>query len=149
MIVMNDGVAEQIGSPLEVYQTPQTLFAAQFIGSPAMNLIEGRIEAGNLKLSNDAVIPIDAGYEGEVAVGIRPEHLLPDEHGPLQMQAALAEPLGANTLLHGDLAGSGEALTASLAGVHQLQQSSHSIRLGVDAEHIHLFDKTTGQRLSG
>ena len=147
MIVMNDGVAEQIGSPLEVYQTPQTLFAAQFIGSPAMNLIDGRIEAGKLQLQNQSVIPCGGGYEGEVVVGIRPEHLHPDVNGPLEMRVGLAEPLGANTLLHGSLTGSGEALTASLYGVHQPPGSAQPMRLAVAAEDIHLFDKTSGQRI--
>ena len=147
MIVMNDGVAEQIGSPLEVYESPQTLFAAQFIGSPAMNVIDGRVEAGMLRLDGQAAMPIDGAIDGEVAVGIRPEHLHPDDDGPLEMLAALAEPLGANTLLHGSLAGSGHAITASLSGVHRLSGSNETLRLGVAAENIHLFDKSSGERL--
>ncbi len=149
MIVMNDGYAEQIGSPLDVYRTPQTLFAAQFIGSPAMNVIDGRLEDGMLHLQDQAAIPFDGGLEGEVSVGIRPEHLHPDDAGPLNMLAALAEPLGANTLLHGSLAGSGQALTASLAGVHRLSGSAQPMRLAVATENIHLFDKTSGQRIGG
>ncbi len=147
MIVMNDGVAEQIGSPLEVYQSPLTLFAAQFIGSPAMNVVDGRIEGGMLRLDNGSAMPFDGGYEGEVAVGIRPEHLHPDDDGALEMLAGLAEPLGANTLLHGHLKDSGQALTASLAGVHRLPRSSETLRLAVAVENIHLFDKSTGQRI--
>ena len=147
MIVMNDGVAEQVGSPLDVYQAPQTLFAAQFIGSPAMNLVDGRVEAGKLKLANQSDIPYSRGFEGEVVVGIRPEHLLLDDNGPLELVAGLAEPLGANTLLHGSLKGSGQALTASLSGIHERPRSRRSMRLSVAAENIHLFDKTTGQRI--
>jgi len=59
---MNQGVAEQIGTPLEVYQRPQSLFAAQFIGSPAMNVLDGVIESGNLKLSNGAQLPGQSGH---------------------------------------------------------------------------------------
>ena len=65
MIVMNDGVAEQIGSPLEVYQAPQTLFAAQFIGSPAMNLLHARAGGGSLRLENGSALPFDGTFEGE------------------------------------------------------------------------------------
>ena len=147
MIVMNDGVAEQIGSPLDVYRAPRTLFAAQFIGSPAMNVIDGRVEDGMLRLEDQAGIPFAGGLTGEVAVGIRPEHLHPDDDGPLEMLAALAEPLGANTLLHGSLRGSGHAITASLSGVHRLSGSAQPIRLAVAGENIHLFDRTTGQRI--
>ena len=147
MIVMNEGVAEQIGSPLEVYQTPQTLFAAQFIGSPAMNLIDGKIEGGRLRLENQAEIPCDSNHQGEIVVGIRPEHLYIDDSGPLQMTVSLAEPLGANTLLHGHLNQSGREFTASLSGVHQLPRSAQSMRLAVAPENIHLFDKSSGQRI--
>ncbi len=148
MIVMNDGVAEQIGSPLEVYESPQTLFAAQFIGSPAMNVLDGRIEDGKLRFEDQAAVPFAGGFSGEVAVGIRPEHLHPADDGPLEMLAALAEPLGANTLLHGSLSGSGQAITASLAGVHRLAGSTQAVRLSVAVEDIHLFDKATGERLA-
>ncbi len=147
MIVMNDGVAEQIGSPLEVYETPQTLFAAQFIGSPAMNVIDGRVEDGTVKIGSQSIGSHDGGYQGEVVVGIRPEHLRPDDQGPLEMRVGLAEPLGANTLLHGSLAEADHPLTASLAGVHRPPSADHSLRLAVAAEDVHLFDRATGQRL--
>ncbi len=147
MIVMNSGVAEQIGTPLEVYETPQTLFAAQFIGSPAMNMIDGHLGNGRLRLANNAEIPLESGHQGEVIVGIRPEHLVIDDNGPLQMMVSLAEPLGANTLLHGHLAEIEQEFTASLAGVHQLQVAGHTMRFSVANEDIHLFNKTSGQRI--
>ncbi len=147
MIVMNDGVAEQIGSPLEVYQTPRTLFAAQFIGSPAMNVLEGRIEAGELRLKNQSVIPYQGDYTGDVIVGIRPEHLHPHDSGPIELLVELVEPLGANTLLHGSLNGSDEMLTASLAGIHYLPQSAEAVKLSVASEDIHLFDSKTKLRI--
>ena len=147
MIVMNDGVAEQIGSPLEVYQTPRTLFAAQFIGSPAMNVLDGYIKGGELRLNNQSVLPYHGSYEGDVIVGIRPEHLQPQDYGPIELRVELVEPLGANTLLHGNLNGSGELLTASLAGIHYLPQSAQAIKLSVDAQDIHLFDKSTQLRI--
>ena len=148
MIVMNGGVAEQIGSPLEVYQQPQTLFAAQFIGSPAMNIVDGRIDNGRLTLENQAEFPCNSAHQGDVVVGIRPEHLSSDDNGPLEMQVNLAEPLGANTLLHGRLSNGGGEFTASLSGVHQLADSAQSMRLSVAADNIHLFDRTTGQRIN-
>ncbi len=147
MIVMNSGVAEQIGTPLEVYETPQTLFAAQFIGSPAMNMIDGHLENGRLRLANTAEIPLESEHQGEVIVGIRPEHLVIDDNGPLEMMVSLAEPLGANTLLHGHLAEIEQEFTASLAGVHQLQVAGHTMRFSVAKEDINLFNKTSGQRI--
>ncbi len=77
MIVMNEGVAEQVGTPLEVYETPRTLFAAQFIGSPAMNIFDASIDGGKVMFRGAAIGKADAG-DGDVKLGIRPEHLVRD-----------------------------------------------------------------------
>ncbi len=147
MIVMNEGVAEQIGTPLEVYQRPQTLFAAQFIGSPAMNIVRGTASRSELTLANGTTLPCAGSMEGEVMVGIRPEHLTTDEDGSLELDVGFAEPLGASTLIHGRLAGSDVNVTASLPGVHNMQSSSKRIRLTVSPENIHVFDNPTGRRI--
>ncbi|WP_171206282.1 sn-glycerol-3-phosphate import ATP-binding protein UgpC [Ruegeria sp. HKCCA0235A] len=148
MIVMNGGIAEQIGTPLEVYETPQTLFAAQFIGSPAMNIFEARRENGAVKIGEIEVGP-SGGPDCAVKLGIRPEHLLSDDNGPLEAAIQMAEPLGANTLLHGHLSGSESAITASLPGVHPIEGRHPIMRFSVAPENMHLFDRATGKRLEG
>ncbi|NOE24932.1 sn-glycerol-3-phosphate import ATP-binding protein UgpC [Ruegeria sp. HKCCD6157] len=148
MIVMNGGIAEQIGTPLEVYETPQTLFAAQFIGSPAMNIFEARRENGAVKIGEIEVGP-SGGPDCTVKLGIRPEHLLSDDNGPLEAAIQMAEPLGANTLLHGHLSGSESAITASLPGVHPIEGRHPIMRFSVAPEKMHLFDHATGKRLEG
>ncbi|WP_170331904.1 sn-glycerol-3-phosphate import ATP-binding protein UgpC [Ruegeria arenilitoris] len=146
MIVMNGGIAEQIGTPLEVYETPQTLFAAQFIGSPAMNVFEARRKNGSIKIGDLEVGP-STGADMVVKLGIRPEHLLLDENGPLEATIQMAEPLGANTLLHGHLANSDGTITISLPGVHPIEGRHPNMRFSVKPEHMHLFDPATGKRL--
>lgn len=146
MIVMNAGIAEQIGTPLEVYQKPQTLFAAQFIGSPAMNILDADIVGGAVKL-NGVAIGAASGPEGPIKLGIRPEHLVQNETGPFRANIHMSEPLGANTVLHGRLAGMDNvAITVSLQGVHHVDDKSKAINFSVDPENIHLFDSDTGQR---
>ncbi|OOY24118.1 sn-glycerol-3-phosphate ABC transporter ATP-binding protein UgpC [Thioclava sediminum] len=147
MIVMNGGVAEQIGTPLEVYERPVTIFAAQFIGSPSMNVIDAEVRAGQVMLGHVTLGPTDLP-DRPVSLGIRPEHLHPDDNGPLTLNVTLSEPLGANTLLHGTLEGRGEAMTAALPGVHMEKQAVEQVRLSVNAEDLHLFDPKTGQRLN-
>ncbi len=146
MIVMNGGIAEQIGTPLEVYETPKTLFAAQFIGSPAMNIFEARRENGTIRIGDISVGP-STGPDAAVKLGIRPEHLLLDESGPLEAAIQMAEPLGANTLLHGHLTGSGDTITISLPGVHPIEGRHPNMRFSVAPENMHLFDHATGKRL--
>ena len=146
MIVMNEGVAEQIGTPLEVYETPHTLFAAQFIGSPAMNIFDARIEDGAIRLG-DATLAKTKLAPAPIKLGIRPEHLVPDTKGPLQAVLQIAEPLGANTLLHGQVSDSHSPLTVSLPGVHQIDAGTGAMRFSVHPDHLHQFDAATGQRV--
>lgn len=147
MIVMNGGVAEQIGTPLEVYERPVTVFAAQFIGSPSMNILPAEVKGGQVMLGGAALGASDLP-DGPVSLGIRPEHLHPDDAGPLTLEVTLAEPLGANTLLHGTLGATGEAMTAALPGVHMAQNEVGQMRLSVKPEDLHLFDAKSGQRLN-
>ncbi|MFQ3182924.1 MAG: sn-glycerol 3-phosphate transport system ATP-binding protein [Alteromonas macleodii] len=145
MIVMNMGRAEQIGTPLEVYERPQTLFAAQFIGSPSMNVLDGSVENGILKIAGTTVAE-DLTITGSVTIGIRPEHIIPDADGPLSMAVQMGEPLGANTLLHGRLLSSRDAFTVSLTGVHHTV-TGDIIRFGFDPKNLHFFDPQTSERL--
>ncbi len=147
MIVMNDGVAEQIGTPLEVYETPNTLFAAQFIGSPAMNIVSGTASKGKVTLTNGATLKLASKIEGEVWVGMRPEHLEQHPKGPLEFQIGLVEPLGANSLLHGTLSGEDDAFTVSSPGVYKATEAADTVRLNIDASNIHLFDNVSGKRV--
>jgi sn-glycerol 3-phosphate transport system ATP-binding protein len=148
MIVMNGGIAEQIGTPLEVYETPRTLFAAQFIGSPSMNIIDARVEAGKVLL-DDVVVADAVGADGPVKLGVRPEHMELDDNGSLHVTVKMTEPLGANTLFHGKLANHPESFTISLQGVHPMKSSGQKMRFSVQAGQAHVFDAKNGLRLTG
>lgn len=145
MIVMNAGVAEQIGTPLEVYETPRTLFAAQFIGSPAMNILDAQVQDGKVVLNGQPITDAPCP-DGPIKFGVRPEHLIPDENGPLVLAVQMTEPLGANTLFHGKLDPGGSSFTASLQGVHPLSDSGHVMRFSVQPGNAHVFDVETGLR---
>jgi sn-glycerol 3-phosphate transport system ATP-binding protein len=146
MIVMNAGVVEQIGTPLEVYERPQTLFAAQFIGSPSMNVLDAIGDEGQLRIGT-ATLPNLPVPNGPIKIGIRPEHIVVDPEGPLQLKVLLAEPLGANTLLHGTLEATNTPFTASLAGVHRLSQIGHMLSMRFLPENMHVFDPKSGMRI--
>ena len=147
MIVMNAGRVEQIGAPLDVYERPASLFAAQFIGSPAMNTMPAQAEGGMLVLPGGARLALPVAAEGEVQRGIRPEHARLDPDGPLTLIARMAEPLGAATLLHGHLGSKEVPFTASVPGVHHLSGDAETIRLSADPAHLHVFDAASGARL--
>jgi len=148
LIVMNAGNVDQIGPPLDLYERPATAFVAGFIGSPAMNLLSGRLETGGVAVG-DAMLPLDArgGEPGRpVLVGLRPEHLETVTDGPLAVRVELLERLGADTILHGRLSGDDTPLTVRMGSAFSLRLGE-TTRFAIRSEHLHLFDPETGRRL--
>ena len=152
LIVMNAGRAEQIGSPLEVYERPATTFVAGFIGSPAMNMLPARLAADGANVELDDVrfaVGMPAGHAGrDVMLGIRPEHVALGRGQPdaVQFAVGFVEALGADTLVHGRLGKSGIGLTVRLPGSARVA-AGDSLSLVVPPAHLHLFDAATGARL--
>ena len=113
LMVMNGGVVEQIGAPLEVYAAPASRFVAGFIGSPAMNFLDAEISAdgasvlvGERRL--DLAEPRPREAKRPITLGLRPEHLVPDEaseEAALHLEVELVEALGADTVVHGRMVG--------------------------------------------
>jgi len=128
MIVMNAGRAEQIGEPLAVYARPATTFVAGFIGSPPMNLVPQERDGR------------------PVIFGVRPEHLEPcgESDAMLVLEVDLIEPLGADTLVYGHLAG-GARIAARLQG--SVRASFGKLPLRYQSAHVHYFDPASGARI--
>lgn len=149
IVVMRDGIVEQAGTPLDLYDYPQNMFVAGFIGSPAMNFLTGTLnDSGDMiKLGNGGELPLAHPVKttGTVKCGLRPELLrLADGDEGFEFNVVNVEPTGSDTLIQGDLAG--EKVTMLLH--KRLQVSSGDrLRLTILPEHIHLFDTETEQRL--
>jgi len=147
LIVMNAGNVDQIGPPLDLYEQPATVFVAGFIGSPAMNLVAGRRDASGVAIG--AVRLACDGALGEparaVTVGLRPEDCELAEDGPLPVAVELLERLGADTIVHGKLAGT-TPLVARVPGTLALRLGE-TVRFRIPSERIHLFDADSGRRL--
>ena len=148
MIVMNEGNVEHIGSPLEVYTKPKTLFTAQFIGSPAMNILKGDCKNNTVTFSNQSSLKTISKFNGKVNAGLRPEDFKIDENGPIKLKVELVELVGSDTLIHGKLDGSDEILIASIQGVINDNLRGKSINLSFDEKKLHLFDINTKQRIN-
>ncbi|HXX86757.1 MAG TPA: sn-glycerol-3-phosphate ABC transporter ATP-binding protein UgpC [Casimicrobiaceae bacterium] len=155
IVVMHDGRVEQIGTPLDLYDHPANLFVAQFIGSPAMNVVEGTIKRANggaHVLSRDGIrwpLRSGAGSEGQsVAYGIRPEHLsLTDAKAPgaVPAEISVVEPTGAETEL---LLQAGEAQIVLVTHGRPQVIPGDRVGLAVEPAMVHVFDQKTGQRLT-
>ena len=109
--VMKDGLLQQVASPLELYDAPKNLFVAGFIGSPAMNLIAGKVVDGGVQVGDHVVrvareILAKAQGEADLTLGIRPEHFHTTEDGKgIAIDVAVVEELGVDSYLYGTLAG--------------------------------------------
>ena len=157
LIVMNAGVADQIGTPMDVYDGPASTFVAGFIGSPAMNFLAARVaaDARSVDVVGAGAAPITlplgcattAAAGTPVALGIRPEHLHPASDGPLAFDVELAEPLGADTLLHGRFGAARELITVRQSG-HVMAKPGEKRNFKAEPGHLHLFDSNTGKRVA-
>ncbi|PKH10758.1 ABC transporter ATP-binding protein [Planomicrobium sp. MB-3u-38] len=160
IVIMKDGVIQQVGTPKEVYDFPANRFVGGFIGSPAMNFFEGTISNGNFLVDDKSVaIPPetaallkDLGYDGKpIALGIRPEHIHVNNEdlsgvpaSEFEAEITVSELTGAETILYAVYANQEfiarvDADTAIEAG--------HTATLAFDMSHVHFFDIETGARL--
>jgi multiple sugar transport system ATP-binding protein len=154
IVVMHDGKIEQIGAPLELYDRPDNLFVAQFIGSPAMNVVNGTLRRANgptyVEAAGGTRWPVarGPGADGQaVTLGVRPEHLtVTDASGDaVAGEIIVVEPMGAETEL---LIQAGESQVTLTTNGRPNVNPGERIGLALDPAAIHLFDQKTGQRLA-
>ena len=145
MMVMNAGRMEQFGTPEQVYARPATTFVAGFIGSPPMNLVPGRVEGDRFIVDGEGLpLPTPAPRQGELILGLRPEHALVADAGwPLRVE--LVEMLGAERLVHGLLGR--RPYTLRLDGTLTPPAPGSTLHLQAPAAQLHWFDPTTHQRV--
>ena len=150
MVVMNAGRAEQVGTPMDVYANPATMFVAGFIGSPAMNFLPGRSEgAGRIVLDGGGAVRAANGAAAAgraLIVGIRPEHLQPCGEGDafLSGTVEMIEQLGADSLVH--MGHGGTTLIARVShGAHPVIDTT--LHVAADPSRIYLFDAASGARI--
>ena len=156
IMVMNAGVAEQVGTPLEVYRRPASTFVAGFIGAPAMNFMPGRMGADGRSVGVDGGLSF-ALAEGAAApgrpvtLGVRPEHLHPaneiPDATPIALRVELVEALGADTVVHGRIEGTSGPILARLPGTARVAIGD-VLPLAPAPGELHLFDAETGRRMA-
>ena len=150
IVILRGGDIEQVGTPDEVYNRPESVFVGGFVGAPAMNFARAKVNGDRLTFSDGNFLPMasirpsrETGLEGrEVIVGIRPEHFGTAESldSQLAVKVQVVEPLGSDTLVHFSLGDA--ALTARMPP--QLRPTpNEELRIGVDPSKVHLFDATT------
>jgi multiple sugar transport system ATP-binding protein len=147
IVVMHDGVVEQVGAPLELYDRPANLFVAGFIGSPAMNCMKGRFESGSFITDAGLRLPVaaaPAGSEGRPAIyGVRPEHFRLSADG-IPFEVVVVEPTGSETQV---VAKVGDQEIICVFRERVAAKPGETIRIEPDPSLVHLFDEQNGRRL--
>ncbi|MCB1883409.1 MAG: sn-glycerol-3-phosphate ABC transporter ATP-binding protein UgpC [Geminicoccaceae bacterium] len=148
LLVLNAGRVEQIGAPLDVYERPESLFVAGFIGSPPMNTLPARGEGDAVEVAGRR-IPLPPGTTAEpgrpILLGVRPEHLTLAGEG-LPLLVRLVEALGADTVIHGTLEGTDAPLVVRAPGILRAKQGDRLYGT-VPARALCLFDPETGRAI--
>jgi len=152
IVVLRDGVVEQIGAPLELYDRPANRFVAGFIGSPAMNFLKGTIKLGDkpsFMIDGGVCLPLasaPAGSDGRPAIyGIRPEHLTLGGPNGVPAEVSVLEPTGLETQVFAKL---GEQKIVAVFRQRLTANPGEMLPMTPDVASAHLFDEKTGARLS-
>ncbi len=148
IVVLRNGVVEQIGTPLELYDRPANLFVAGFIGSPAMNMIKGKIDGDSFVADDGTKIPLgkvpgnSAGRS--VTLGVRPEHFSLDPNG-VDAEVLTVEPTGSETQVVARFAGN------EITGAFRERittQPGQMLKIRPEGNSVHLFDADSGRRIA-
>ncbi|MGP3699539.1 ABC transporter ATP-binding protein [Rhodobacter sp. NSM] len=150
IVVMRDGRVEQVGAPLDLYDAPQNVFVAGFIGSPSMNFIHGAValQGGRKVFVSDKglelPLPDTAAVEGQgVTYGIRPEHIHVGADG-VPVKVVVLEPTGSETQI---FARAGGELIDAIVRDRIAARPGESIGFRIEPTRVHLFDRNSGRRI--
>nr|WP_321482987.1 sn-glycerol-3-phosphate import ATP-binding protein UgpC [uncultured Cohaesibacter sp.] len=155
LMVLNAGNVEQFGTPIDLYDKPATLFVATFIGSPAMNILNGTLseDASSVVLPMGEVIPLGLRLNAQpgapVKLGMRPEHIRLANNGNAQfsLTSDVIEELGADTIIHADFDQATSSMAVRLDGIHRVR-SGTQFSFAIDPENLHVFDPESGKRIN-
>jgi multiple sugar transport system ATP-binding protein len=147
--VLNQGQIAQVGTPDDIYDRPNTMFVAQLIGTPSINLCKVSRENGHLHLNNSPIqLPLQRNHEKlpqQFILGVRPEDVQPDPQGAFAGEVVLVEPLGVETILH--IKAGERTLLCTISGLAHWRMGD-AIRFNIVQEHLHYFDSASQSRLS-
>ena len=149
IVVMKDGVVQQIGKPQDVYDSPVNLFVSKFLGTPPINVFDGRVAGGKVFIGEEAVLDAPGVKDGSVWVGIRPEGFILDENGPFTCALTGVEVMGRDISVvcsHAKNAGAG-AIRAIISAENRPKEGAKAVRFALKPYKVFLFNHDTEERI--
>ena len=148
IVVMKDGKVHQIGKPQEVYDDPVDLFVAKFLGTPPINIFDGRVKSGRLIIGEEEVLDVKGAGDRDVTIGIRPEGFILDEKGALSCNLSRVEVMGRDVSVistHENCQGG--TLRSIIQAENKVDLSKKKVRFSLKKNKVFLFDKESGERI--
>ena len=149
IVVMKLGVVQQIGRPQEVYDNPQNLFVAKFLGTPPINVFEGAVKGGKLYLGEEAVLDLPGVADQDVMVGIRPEGFELSENGALTCGLNNVEVMGRDvSVVCTNGASANPVVRAIIDADNKIDTSLGQVRFNLKPHKVFVFNKETEERIN-
>lgn len=148
IVVMKDGVVQQIGKPQEVYDDPVNLFVAKFLGTPPINVFEGTVRQEKLYIGEDAVLDVKGVPDQAVFIGIRPEGFILRKDGPLHCNLSRIEVMGRDiSVVSTHECCEAPAIRSIINAENNIDLSSETVRFAVKPKKVFIFHKETEKRI--
>ena len=148
IVVMRDGVIQQVGKPQEVYDNPTNLFVAKFLGTPPINVFNGEVKGGKLYIGNEAVLDVAGVADQPVTVGIRPEGFIPSETGAMTCNLTNLEIMGRDaSVVATHPASCNPTVRSIIDGDCKIDTSSATVRYNLKPHKVFLFSKLNEKRI--
>ena len=148
IIVMKDGALHQVGKPQEVYDDPQNLFVAKFLGTPPINVFDGKVKDGKLYIGDEAVLDVDGVSDQEVYAAVRPEGFMLDENGPFTCKLSGVEVMGRDySVLSTNDACHNSPIRAIISTDHKVDTEKETVSFSLKPHKVELFHKITEKRI--
>ena len=149
IVVMKDGVVQQIGKPQDVYDSPVNLFVSKFLGTPPLNVFGARVKGGRLFIGDEAVLDVPGARDGDVWAGIRPEGFIPDENGRFTCDLTGVEVMGRDVSVV--CAHPANAQTAAIRAIISAEdrpaEGARVARFRLKPHKVFLFDRADEKRV--
>ena len=148
IVVMKDGVVQQIGKPQEVYDDPVNLFVAKFLGTPPINVFDGTVRQEKLYIGEDAILDVKGVSDQEVFIGIRPEGFVLQENGSLHCNLSRIEVMGRDiSVVSTHNCCEAPAIRSIVNAEHNIDLSSETVRFSIKPNKVFIFRKETEERI--
>ena len=144
IVVINNGIVEQVGTPKDIYSKPNTKFVAEFIGSPQMNIFNCKIDNGIAKIDNNSINLNKSINVDDASIGIRPDDIQISDSGSISCKANLVEYLGSDMIIYSSLGD--QEFSCKLSSKIDIK-AGDEFKFDIQPSLVHIFDNSTGKRI--